>query len=111
MKKNAPPSWAPNAIPTVYGWASPDTGELLVAIRGLNNPVTGYKRNQPYIQPEPFVQEPSVQEPSVQEPFVQEPTAEVSEGQILTATIETAAIIEQVESTPKKKRPGRPKRK
>lgn len=31
-----PPNWAPDAIATDRGWVNPDTGELLVAIRGLN---------------------------------------------------------------------------
>lgn len=41
-----------NAIPTIYGWAHPITGELLVSIKGLENPVEGYKRNRPWTQPE-----------------------------------------------------------
>jgi hypothetical protein len=38
----------PDAIATVYGWANPKTGELLVSKRGLPNPVEGYVLNRPY---------------------------------------------------------------
>ncbi|UMO77308.1 hypothetical protein SmaMPs15_000157 [Stenotrophomonas maltophilia phage vB_SmaM_Ps15] len=34
-----PPSWHPTAVPTIYGWVAPENGELLVSIRGLENPV------------------------------------------------------------------------
>ncbi len=30
-----PPSWAPNAIATDKGWVDPNTGEVLLAIEGL----------------------------------------------------------------------------
>lgn len=38
----------PNAIATVYGWALPETGEILVSKRGLPNPVKGFKPNRPF---------------------------------------------------------------
>lgn len=38
----------PDAIATIYGWALPKTGEILVARRGLPNPVKGFKPNRPY---------------------------------------------------------------
>lgn len=38
----------PDAIATIYGWALPKTGELLVARRGLPNPVEGYRPNRPF---------------------------------------------------------------
>jgi hypothetical protein len=38
----------PDAIATIYGWANPKTGELLVSKRGLPNPVEGYIPNRPY---------------------------------------------------------------
>jgi hypothetical protein len=38
----------PDAIPTIYGWALPKTGEILVARRDLPNPVKGFKPNRPY---------------------------------------------------------------
>ena len=37
----APPNWAPEAIATDKGWADPVTGELYVAIRGLNTKNAG----------------------------------------------------------------------
>lgn len=39
----------PDAIQTIYGWALPKTGEVLVARRDLPNPVDGFKPNRPYI--------------------------------------------------------------
>jgi hypothetical protein len=30
-----PPVWAPNAIATDKGWVDPNTGEVLIAIEGL----------------------------------------------------------------------------
>jgi hypothetical protein len=38
----------PDAIPTIYGWALPKTGEVLVCVRGLPNPVEGFVPNRPY---------------------------------------------------------------
>lgn len=38
----------PDAIATIYGWALPKTGEILVAKRGLPNPVEGFKPNRPF---------------------------------------------------------------
>ena len=38
----------PNALPSIFGWFLPKTGELLVSIRGLENPVDGYIPNRPY---------------------------------------------------------------
>ncbi|MGB9623040.1 MAG: hypothetical protein ACPL07_04255 [Candidatus Bathyarchaeia archaeon] len=38
----------PDAIATIYGWALPKTGEILVSKRGLPNPVSGFKPNRPY---------------------------------------------------------------
>lgn len=38
----------PDAIATVYGWALPKTGEILVSVRGLPNQVEGFKPNRPF---------------------------------------------------------------
>lgn len=38
-RTKTPPQWHPTAVPTIYGWVAPETGELLVSIRGLENPV------------------------------------------------------------------------
>ena len=38
----------PDAIATVYGWALPKTGEILVSKHGLPNPVEGFKPNRPF---------------------------------------------------------------
>jgi hypothetical protein len=35
-----------NAVATEFGWVNPDSGELLVSIRGLPNPVKGWKRGE-----------------------------------------------------------------
>lgn len=34
-----PPKWAPNAVATDRGWEDPNTGELLVSIRGLKSKI------------------------------------------------------------------------
>ena len=38
----------PDAIQTVYGWALPATGEVLVSKRGLPDPVSGFKIGRPW---------------------------------------------------------------
>jgi len=38
-----------DALPSEFGWFLPKTGELLVSIRGLANPVVGYVPNRPYL--------------------------------------------------------------
>ena len=42
----------PLAIPTIYGWALPATGEILVSKKGLPNPVPNFKPGRPYVMPE-----------------------------------------------------------
>lgn len=37
----------PDAVATIYGWAHPKTGELLVSKKNLPNPIKNYKRNCP----------------------------------------------------------------
>ncbi|ASD50414.1 hypothetical protein FDI24_gp133 [Acidovorax phage ACP17] len=39
------PKNVPDAVATKIGWAHPDTGEHLVSIRGLDNPVPYYRPN------------------------------------------------------------------
>lgn len=52
MVNQSPPNWAPNAIPTVQGWADPKTGELLVSKKGLINTVERFGKNsRPSIKP------------------------------------------------------------
>lgn len=34
-----PPSYAPHAVATIYGWTDPRTGEVLVATTKLENPI------------------------------------------------------------------------
>ena len=53
----------PDAIPTIYGWANPKTGEMLVSVKGgCENPVENYFQNQPWVEqvkviiPEPIVE-------------------------------------------------------
>lgn len=38
----------PDAIQTIYGWALPKTGEILVSKRGLPNPVDNFKIGKPW---------------------------------------------------------------
>lgn len=39
----------PDAIQTIYGWALPKTGEILVSKRGLPNPVDNFKIGKPWV--------------------------------------------------------------
>ena len=41
---------SPETIPTEFGWANPKTGELLVSIKGLPNPVKNFIPGRPYNQ-------------------------------------------------------------
>ena len=50
--KETPPTWAPNAVATEKGWEDPQTGEVLVAVKGLSK--SGKK-------PEPKKPEPKVE--------------------------------------------------
>lgn len=90
---NSKPSFAPDAIATEYGWAHPKTGELLVAIRGLENPVKGYKRNQPFVP---------------QTEIVMESPESAVEIEIEITPVVTPLPIENDIPVPIKRRPGRP---
>jgi len=52
----------PDAVATVYGWAHPKTGELLVSVKNLPNPIKNYRRNCPPVletpKPEKVVVQP-----------------------------------------------------
>jgi hypothetical protein len=63
---NIPPKWCKNAIPTKYGWADPKTGELLVCVRHLENPIEGYAKNRPIkVQPITAIVKPVVKQTKV----------------------------------------------
>jgi len=47
----------PDAVATIYGWAHPRTGELLVSLKGLPNPVQNYKVNCPFPKKEETTEE------------------------------------------------------
>lgn len=49
----------PETIATEFGWANPKTGEVLVSIRGLPNPVKGFVSGRPYTAAvEPIITDP-----------------------------------------------------
>lgn len=56
----------PDAIQTVYGWALPATGEVLVSKRGLPDPVTGFKIGRPWKNEVPIVTVLTAPEPVVE---------------------------------------------
>ncbi|MFA6198787.1 MAG: hypothetical protein WC679_00020 [Bacteroidales bacterium] len=66
----------PDAVATIYGWAHPRTGELLVSMKGLPNPFENYKLNVPFRQEK---KETEVRVDPVEEIKVDEPTEEVQE--------------------------------
>jgi hypothetical protein len=105
-RQDSRPNWARNAIPTIYGWADPKTGEILVAKRGLSNPVIGFKRGRPFIQttvPETSVEEVILEITSFEK---QQPTAFVEiEITPETSVPETSVINEDM---PPPRRRGRP---
>jgi hypothetical protein len=92
---NSKPSFAPDAIATEYGWAHSKTGELLVAIRGLENPVKGYKCNQPFV---------------LQTEVVIESQESIAEIEIEISPVTTPLPSIEIE-IPVKRRPGRPPKK
>jgi hypothetical protein len=49
----------PDAIQTIYGWALPKTGEILVSKRGLPNPVDNFKIGKQWI-PTPIKQKSKI---------------------------------------------------
>jgi hypothetical protein len=51
MKLDKP---SPSAIQTEFGWADPDTGELLVSLRNLPNPVRGFTLGHPWKKPDKY---------------------------------------------------------
>lgn len=58
------PKYCPDCVATEAGWAVPKTGELMVATKGLPNPIIGYKTNKPF---EHLVNPPKQPDPK---PFV-----------------------------------------
>ena len=107
MRDQTPPKWAPNAIPTRYGWANPRTGEILIARRDLQNPVAGFVRNRPYtpsetVNPPEVILEVDNEEKSVESVFVEISTE---------PQLEADSVIDETKNEPPKKRRGRPAKK
>ena len=62
-----PPKFAPNAVATERGWVDPKTGELLVAIKGLEvkpakKAKAAPKKKEPVVEAEPVEAEEPVVE-------------------------------------------------
>lgn len=77
----------PDAIQTVYGWALPKTGEILVSKRGLPNPVDGFKIGKPWNNYIP----PVLQSQEVSTPVVEsiiEPVADTVEVPVVESVEE-----------------------
>ena len=66
--RSNPPSWCPEAVATSRGWCHPKTGELLVAIRGLE--IKAAKVEAPVVEEKP------VEAPVMETPVVEEKPAE-----------------------------------
>ncbi len=91
----------PMAIQTIYGWALPNTGELLVSKRGLPNPVVGFKIGQPWknetvintsikkVVQAPIA--PKIEQPAIEETVIEQPAIEetVIEDMIARDTTKT----------------------
>jgi hypothetical protein len=109
MKTNpqTPPNWAPGAIQTIYGWANPKTGEILVAKRGLNNPVAGFVRGRPYVAPEP--QQEVILDIKAPEPQ-QEVILDIETPDILVPSTFVDIVVEPqppIKEAPQQRRRGR----
>lgn len=89
----------PDAIPTIYGWAIPSTGEVLVSIRGgCESPVVDFYPNRPWTG--------SILKPEVIETIITpvEIVTEPAIESIVDAVIElplTEEIIAEPEVAPK----------
>lgn len=68
-----PPPYAPDAVPTNQGWMNPRTGELLVAINNLDNPIDlrGYPRREYVFAIHAALRERALSQDTIQEPEVQ----------------------------------------
>lgn len=70
MSSMIKPSWAPDAVATNVGWVNPQTGEILVSVKGLPDAVPYVKgkiEQKPAAKvekPEPEVTESSEEKPS-----------------------------------------------
>jgi hypothetical protein len=110
MSNQSPPKWAPNAIPTIFGWADPKTGELLVSKKGLSNVVSNYRRNSRPSKDEllstiDVTLDISTSDDLVESTFVD---LEVEPAELEDAVEkDESPVLEEV----KPRRPGRPKKK
>ena len=85
----------PDAIQTVYGWALPATGEVLVSKRGLPEPVAGFKIGKPWKNEIPIVTVLAVPDPVVKsapvevipEPVIEPPVIESFEEMVAEVPI------------------------
>lgn len=106
MSNQSPPKWAPNAVPTEYGWVNPKTGELLVSKKGLTDVVSGYGRNtRPKSVPVTTADQPSSIEVTL--------NIETPDTLVETTFVELEVEPMNPETTEpevQRRRPGRPKK-
>lgn len=82
----------PDAIQTVYGWALPKTGEILVSKRGLPNPVDGFKIGKPWNNYIP----PVLQSQEVSTPVVESVIEPIVEHVADTVEVPVVESVEEV---------------
>jgi len=75
--KSTPPTWAKNAVATKSGWTDPDTGELLVAAKGLLDSAPKAPKKEEPKKEEPKVEEVA-EEPKVEEAEEKKPAKRTS---------------------------------
>lgn len=94
------PKWCKDAIATVRGWEHPETGELLVSLKGLtvSETVTATKPVEPVVEP---IEEVS----KGVEPVIESPAEEVSPEPEVSTDVEVEEKSETVEESPAEEKP------
>lgn len=119
-QKNQAPKWAPDAVPTVRGWADPKTGEILVSQRGLKDPVEDFefrrdrgmgRKDVDSQMPEAEVSEIAQKAPEA--PVVEETVEAPAESNEVVEEVLTEQVADEApsEEKPAPKKKAAPKRK
>jgi len=100
------PNWCPNAIPTKRGWVDPDSGELLVSLKGLVDAKDVDVKGTTQKANEDTSDSGEADNPDTE--ISVEPDVEPSEEADTETPVESAneePVVEEVKETPKKAAP------
>lgn len=84
----------PDAVATKFGWAHPETGELLVSIKNLPNPIDDYKPNRRIIKIEKT--DIKISSKKLKDNFVVE-VLEADKPEIVELTISDKSGVESID--------------